>query len=221
MNAIYDVIFSFWRKRRQALFLKLICPQPGDQILDVGGVPRFWSNEIWRPFNILCLNPDPNVARNSEPEGVQTILGDGCFLSEIFREKKFDIVFSNSVIEHLGTAQMQQQFAKEIRGAGKKLWVQTPAYEFPFEPHFLCPCLHWLPRPWQKTLARWLTPWGWMQRPESKDVARIVDEIRLLKQAEFRRLFPDCTILVERFLFLPKSFVAYRIQEPPLKDGLI
>lgn len=37
-----------------------------------------------------------------------------------------------------------------------------------------------------------------------------LDEVRLLTFAEMKLLFPDCTILRERFLGLTKSYIAVR-----------
>ena len=47
--------------------------------------------------------------------------GDGRRLP--FEDASFDIVYSNSVIEHLGTLPNQREFAREVLGAG-------PAYEY-------------------------------------------------------------------------------------------
>ncbi len=54
------------------------------------------------------------------------------------------VVFSNSVIEHVGTWEDQQAFAAEVRRVGRRLWV--PAYECPIEPHYLAPLVHYLPK---------------------------------------------------------------------------
>jgi 2-polyprenyl-3-methyl-5-hydroxy-6-metoxy-1,4-benzoquinol methylase len=62
--------------------------------------------------------------------------------------RSFDIVFSNSVIEHVGDAESQQQFAHEIARVGRAYWVQTPNRRFPVEPHLLTPFLHFLPTRW-------------------------------------------------------------------------
>ena len=124
---------------------------------------------------------------------------------------EYDIVFSNSVIEHVGEWQDQQAFAREVRRVGGKLWVQTPARECPFEPHYLAPFIHWLPKHWQKRLIRWCTVYGWIQRPSSEDIAEMVTSIRLLKKSEMMALFPDCELLVETLWgVFPKSYIAVR-----------
>ena len=120
-------------------------------------------------------------------------------------------MFSNSVIEHVGTFSREKQFAGELRRVGQRLWVQTPAYEFFIEPHFLCPFFHWLPVPWRIYMARWATLWGWLEKPRAQKSREMVEEIRLLKKKEFQELFPHCEVITEKMLgILPKSYIAVR-----------
>lgn len=49
-----------------------------------------------------------------------------------FKEKEFDLVFSNSVIEHVGGFQDQMKAANEIRRVGKNYFIQTPNKYFLF-----------------------------------------------------------------------------------------
>ena len=208
---IYHVLFKFWRRRRLALFLDLIRPSGSETMLDVGGYPGSW---IERPqpvqrIDILNIHEIDFDSDEYPDHAISTLVGDGCALE--FDDGSYDIVFSNSVIEHVGSWEKQQEFAAELRRVGGALWVQTPAYECPIEPHFLAPAVHWLPRSVRRFVVRWLTPWGWLQRPTREELERMVDEIRLLTRSEVLSLFPDCEILTERLLWvLPKSYVAVR-----------
>lgn len=115
---------------------------------------------------------------------------------------------SNSVIEHLGTSDGQQEFAREVRRVGKGYFVQTPNRYFPVESHLLTPFVHWLPRCWQKKLLRNFTLWRLITRPGQEYCARFHAEVRLLSKAEMAELFPGARIVTERFLGLPKSLIA-------------
>ena len=193
------------------LFISQINPSLGDTILDVGGYPSFWEALKIDGLRIICLNQDPTFKDSSLvcQKGISRIHGDGCNLS--YGNQSFSVGFSNSVIEHVGDWAKQKAFALEILRVGRKIWVQTPAYECPIEPHFVTPFFHWLPKAWRLKLARNFTLWGWIQRPEPEYVHTIVNEIRLLKKKEFQDLFPGCKILTEKlFGVFPKSYIAVR-----------
>lgn len=203
-------------------FLREFQPTAGMRILDVGGTDLNWRI-VDQPAHVVLLNTrfpdsgrDPGLlgTEYGESEGDQPsanleyVLGDG--KSVPFADGEFDICFSNSTIEHLFTLEEQRRFAGEVRRVGRRVWVQTPARSFPFEPHWLSPAIHWLPKRLQRALGRNFTLYGWMLRPTSEDVSQLVDELRLLSYRELRELFPDCEIRRERFLGLTKSFIAVR-----------
>lgn len=193
------------------LFITEINPSLGDTILDVGGYPSNWEALKTDGLRIICLNQDPSFKNPSlvHQKGISRVYGDGCNLS--YGNQSFSVGFSNSVIEHVGDWANQKAFAREILRVGGKIWVQTPAYECPIEPHFLAPFFHWLPKAWRIKLARNFTLWGWIQRPKPEEVQTMVNEIRLLKKKEFRELFPDCKILTEKlFGVFAKSYIAVR-----------
>jgi len=213
IHSIYNQIFKIWRRKRRRLFLEIIRPQPEEAMLDVGGYPGNWIQDPQPTRRIDCLNVHPVEwhAEEHTSHNIRTLVGDGCQLS--FPDHAYDIAYSNSVIEHVGELDRQAAFAKEIRRVGRRLWVQTPAYECPLEPHFLAPFVHWFPVPIRRFLVRWLTPWGWVQRPSAKEVAETVRFTRLLTRKQMRELFPDCTILTERMAWIiPKSYIAIRTE---------
>jgi hypothetical protein len=211
IHKIYRQIFKIWRKRRFQLFLRLMSPKPSDILLDVGGYPEFWTlhPQPVRRIDSLNLHEVSWSPQQAPSHDIRTLMGDGCSLA--MPDKSYDIGFSNSVIEHVGPWERQMQFASEIRRVAKALWVQTPAYECPIEPHYLTPFVHFLPRSWQKLILRWCTLWGWIERPNTEEVNSMVETTRLLRKTEMRRLFPDCEIVTERLLLLiPKSYIAIR-----------
>ncbi len=68
--------------------------------------------------------------------------GDACNVHQ-FPDRSFDIAFSNSVIEHVGPEEKQEEFSREVVRLGKSYWVQTPSAWFPIEAHTGMP-LYWL-----------------------------------------------------------------------------
>ena len=91
-------------------------------ILDVGGYPGTWT--IFPPYakSITRLNIHPvNWSTAQSPKhNISVTVGDARRMHEV-EDNKYDIVFSNSVIEHVGEWKDQQAFAHEVRRVGGKL----------------------------------------------------------------------------------------------------
>lgn len=196
------------RRKRFAIFKDLLASVPRPlRILDVGGTEAYWrdSEVLDDPaIGVTLLNVDFPTQDSSR---VTHVKGDARALP--FEAGTFDIVYSNSVIEHVGGFAEQQRMSREIRRVGSRYFVQTPNYYFPIEPHFLVPGFQFLP---VSTRARMLASFdlGWSTREPDLAAARdIVDSVKLLKRGEFAALFPGATIYDERYLGLTKSFIAY------------
>lgn len=207
LHRLYRVPAAFFRARRRAWLRRELPQIATGTVLDVGGYPWCWP-EAGASARVTLFNLQFSPEHRAEYPQFTFVEGDGCRMP--FADRSFDLVHSNSVIEHVGTWERQQAFAAEARRVGRALWVQTPAREFFVEPHLLAPFVHWLPRRWQRRLIRHGTVWGWMTRPSAAQVEGFLDEVRLLSRGEMTALFPDCTILTERFLGLPKSYIALR-----------
>src|SRR6266403_5210464 len=197
-----------FRIARMARFQRLLQIDENTRILDVGGTPGNWS--------LLPVQPQVtilNLPRAIEARGSLTwIFADGCQLP--FRDRSFDVVFSNSVIEHLGDPLRHEQYAREIARVGVRYFVQTPNRWFPVEHHLLMPLIHFLPRRWQRRLVGRFTIWEWIARPRPDQreffLEHYLRDIRLLDGRAMRRLFPDARLIRERFLGFTKSLIAVR-----------
>ncbi len=175
-----------------------------DDVLDIGGRPRIWTYLNVKPW-ITIANLDAEERR----EGRLIFRNvDGRKLP--FGDKSFDIAFSNSAIEHVGDWGDQRRFANEARRVGHAYYVQTPYRWFFFEPHFLCPFIHWLPRKWMRRLLPFCSVWYWLRRPPPEAIDRLLKSIRLLTVDEMRTLFPDARLEREKFLFFTKSIIVVR-----------
>ena len=211
IHSIYGSVSPYFRRIRMRKFRSCIALAANETVLDVGGYPWFWT-EIGLPNPITLLNVEFPPDTPGKNPAYNFVTGDGCQLP--FAADSFSVVFSNSVIEHVGTWERQQRFAAEARRVGRKLWVQTPAREFFIEPHLIAPFIHWLPMNWRRRLMRNFTLWGWFTRPSAAQVDAFLSEVRLLTRSEMRLLFPDCEILEEKFFGFTKSYIAVRIAEP-------
>ncbi|MBC7226448.1 MAG: class I SAM-dependent methyltransferase [Thermoflexales bacterium] len=206
IHDLYRPFLRHFRSRRMQDFYRRFQITPATRVLDVGGTGFNWSLCPFRP-NLTLLNIRP--PREKE-EGIgQWIIADARHLP--FKDCAFEVVYSNSVIEHLGTWDNMRQMASEIRRVGIRYFVQTPNRRFPIEPHLLTPFVHWFPKWLQRRLLRNFTLWGLVTHPTPQDCENFLREVRLLDEEELQRLFPDAEIRRERFLGLSKSLTALKL----------
>ena len=209
--SLADRVSATFRQRRMRQFLEICRPTPETLLLDVGGNPKIW--ELLPPLRrprVVYLNL-PRAFENGD-DRARLVFGDGLHLP--FADQSFDLVFSNSVIEHVGSEANQQTFANEIRRVGRRYWVQTPNHGFPIEQHLLTPFLHWLPTDLKAAVARKFTVWDLVARPSADSrrfyIEHFLNDIRLLRRSDVSRLFPGASILAESFGPTTKSWIAYR-----------
>jgi len=202
-------ISRHFRQRRMARFAAALGITAETRVLDIGGTPDNWRLLAAPPRLVLLNTPRAAADLNGAPAWVA---GDGRALP--FRDAAFDVVFSNSVIEHVGDSRSQHRFASEVERVGRAYWVQTPNRWFPVEQHLLTPLVHWLPRRWQRALVPRFN-WWQVLVPLSPDrrefyIDHYLRDVRLLAEPDLRALFPGARVLRERFLGITKSLVAAR-----------
>jgi hypothetical protein len=204
-------VASRLRKARFAFFENQInkLGYPILTVLDVGGEEHFWLQTDFykrQGVRIVLLNIRPEAT--TQPN-ITSVAGDGTKMSQ-YRDGEFDLVFSNSVIEHLYTKKNQVLMAKEVMRVGKYYFVQTPNKFFPIEPHFLLPFFNFLPRSLQEfILVKTRLSRGHKIKKES--AKSFLNELRLMSFKELREVFPESRIYREKILGLTKSFAAHNI----------
>jgi SAM-dependent methyltransferase len=219
---VFDsLIREQFQKRRANLFMNLLRPENGMAILDLGGGSGHFLTRIKDKVQARFVVADiENRHANTihKKHGFEFVMLEEDKLLP-FGDKEFDIVFSNSVIEHVTLPKelcsqrmpqqvwrskswdRQKQFADEIHRIGKAYFVQTPHKEFPIETHVWLPFANWLSHNHMLALVQ-LTNRYWIRR------CRRVDW-NLIGYKEMQVLFPKATIYVERIFGIPKSLVAY------------
>lgn len=207
-NQVENSLSHQMRTKRFAFFNACLAQIPKPvTILDIGGTMAFWEAMHFKQegVKIILLNLSP---AESLPEPFTAVQGDATALTA-FANQSIDIVFSNSVIEHLFTWDNQQKMAAEVLRVGKNHFIQTPNYWFPIEPHWVCPFFQYLP----KSIRIWMTQhWslGHIGKISDPNKAKAqVEEIQLLTKGQMQQLFPKAMIYEEKFAGLNKSFVAH------------
>lgn len=196
------------RQRRLARFMEYVSDLPRPvTILDIGGTNGFWeigglAGDLSYSITLVNTFEQEQVHPNIIP-----LMGDATQMGDL-EDQSFDVAFSNSVIEHLFTYENQQAMAQEVRRIGRRLWVQTPNFWFPIEPHFRFFGWQWLPTPiriaiLQRRRCGWRGP-----MPDREHASARVREVRLLRKSEMGRLFPGAVLQPEWFYGLVKSWTA-------------
>jgi len=202
IHSLYRPFLKYFRTKRMQQFQRWFKVSSETQILDAGGDLFNWSL-LEEPAQVVFLN-----LYAAERDGCSWVVADSCHLP--FGDEAFDIVYSNSVIEHLGNLWHQQETAEEIRRVGRRYYVQTPNRHFFVEPHLLTPFIHYFPKAIRRHLLRNFTIWGLITRPTAIQCKAFIEEVRLLNEKEFEMLFPDAEIWQERALGFSKSLIAVK-----------
>jgi len=181
------------------------------RIIDLGGTMRFWSLLPPGTMERLRLSITLVNLTGHVPPGVAApftaMEGDACAMHGL-ADRSFDLVHSNSVIEHVGDWARMQAFADEAQRLAPRHFIQTPDWAFPVEPHCMTPFFHWLPRPVRIRLCQRFALGHWGRATSPEDAELMVDSARLLSFAQMAELFPASTIVRERLFGLSKSLIA-------------
>ena len=197
------------RTKRFSFFLSLIKDLPRPlSILDIGGTTGFWEAMDFKEEGISITLLNLSSQPVSVP-GITSVAGDATDLKE-YPDQSFDIVFSNSVIEHLFTYVNQEKMAAEVQRVGKCYFIQTPNYWFPLEPHWVFPMFQYLPFAAKVFLTQHFSLGHIKKIPGKENAREQVKEVRLLSLKEMETLFPSGSIYKEKIFGLNKSFVAYK-----------
>lgn len=195
------------RRKMFELFMSTMRPDAGTTVLDVGVTSdeRFRESnffEQWYPYrnNITCVGTEDGSHLPQRYPGVtyrQVRAGDPL----PFRTAEFDIVFSNAVVEHVGSRASQAAFVRELGRVGKRFFITTPDRRFPFEHHTGLPLLHYLPAPAFRRILAGTRYAHWASE----------SNLNILTARQLAALFP-ATAAVEihqvRLLGVPSNLVA-------------
>jgi SAM-dependent methyltransferase len=197
--------FSVWaRRKRMEQMLRLTNITEGMSILDLGGTVHSWSHPFIPSLDITILNLPGAIEKLSESQHrFRYIEGDACKVEGI-TDQAFDLVFSNSVIEHVGGFERRVAFAREARRIGKAYWIQTPSLWFPIEAHTGMPFWWFYPERLRKSeISRW--------RAKLPAWTDMIQGTTVIRKSELAMLFPEAKILVERVSGIPKSYTAFKV----------
>ena len=199
------------RDRFLRIFLERNAKKGARRILDLGGTAYYWHRVGLEfldrhGFEVTVVNLTPTDLGEGP---FRLLVGDATALDE--PDDSYDIVHSNSVIEHVGGPDKIGAFALETRRLAPAHYMQTPNYRFPIDPHFWrMPGFHWLPESARIELLQRLPIATAGKLPDRENARRAVEGTRLLTAARVRELFPGSQLEFERFGGLRKSIIAWK-----------
>jgi hypothetical protein len=142
-----------YRVRRQMfqIFMEVMRPGPETRVLDVGVTSddrhkesNFFEQLYPYPKNITCVG--------TEDGSHLTHRYPGLTYQQVrpreplpFSDSAFDLVFSNAVVEHVGSRAEQRIFVEEVSRVARAFFITTPNRWFPVEHHTGLPLVHYLP----------------------------------------------------------------------------
>lgn len=197
------------RMRRWEIFRNAFPTIENLRLLDLGGTVEAWHRAPVRPRHVVVLNLfQPG---ESDDNWITAVTGDACNATDELAKANvsigFDVVFSNSLIEHVGGHARRLELARQVRQLAPRHWVQTPYRYFPLEPHWLFPGMQFMPAAARVRIAAY---WPLVNTPPANidEARRDVLWTELVSITEMREYFPTSTILHERVLGLTKSLIA-------------
>lgn len=209
-SRLVDSETSFAARRRayRANWLVETFPNLAEMsVIDLGGRVDTWARADVRPKRVHVVNLEP--LPDDVPPWAEVDHGDACDLPREIARRTYDLVFSNSVLEHVGGHARRQRFADAVHLLGDAHWIQTPYRYFPIEPHWIAPGMQFLPLRARVALAR---RWPLAHSPAKTHEAAVRQVLwtELVDRTQMRYYFPVSDIRAERLAGLPKSLIAVR-----------
>jgi SAM-dependent methyltransferase len=209
--SVFSKLSRISRIRKLDLFNKIMNPTSQMKLLDVGaqinpngdGMLQLIDTYPWKN-NISAVNISTDyisAIRKCYPE-IEAVVCDACELP--WPDKHFDVVFSNAVIEHVGSFERQKKMASEIMRVGKRWFVTTPNRWFPFEFHMRLPFVTWLPGRSYLRIGN-IVSYNHLRGKYMFGGKR--SGLRLMSAGELEKCFPSSKIIKQRVTFMAETLI--------------
>jgi hypothetical protein len=201
-------ISAQFRQKMFSKFMDNIQPARNDTVIDIGVTSdeRYQESNYFErlyPYKdkIVCVGTEDGSYLESKYPGLKFRLITPHERLP-FKDKEFDIAFSNAVIEHVGSQENQHAFILEMLRVSRSFFLTTPNRWFPIELHTAIPLLHFLPKPAYRKLLKKMGETYW-----SKE-----ENLNLLTRKELISLFPshvNVKIDSVKMFGIPTNLIAY------------
>jgi len=187
IDTIAYAVSSRSRATKHRQFIDLIKPQPSETILDVGVndeeysiTDNYLEKHYQHPENITAISKESLKHFSQLYPNIRVVIADGTKIP--FPDNNFDIIYSNAVIEHVGSREKQKEFLHELFRVGHRGYLTTPNRYFPIETHTRIPLLHLiLPKRYFDGFLRFIgKDWAtgnYMHLLTKKDLVRLLNKV--------------------------------------------
>jgi len=204
--------------RRASRFIRFIdqIPRPV-RIVDLGGAAEMWRR--WGVTDAHQLRVTLINNHQIDTSHLNEAL-PGRFVDERRQDvldlteadlAEFDVVFSNSMLEHLSSRAEQTRLASVIAGSGRPFFIQVPNKNCIVDPHYphpFAPFFAVLPKAVQARMLTLHALGSGTRAANMQDALRRVQFYTPIGRRDLARLFPGSTIDTERLMGLPLSLIA-------------
>ncbi len=209
--SVFSKLSLISRARKLELFNQIMSPAKDMKLLDVGAQINPNSHEEYQlidtypwkhNFAVVNISEEHISAIKKRYPEVKAVVCDACELP--WPDKSFDVVFSNAVIEHLGSFERQKTMAAEIMRVGKRWYVTTPNRWFPFEFHMRLPLVTWLPGKSYLRIGN-IISYNHLRGKYMFGGKR--SDLRLMSAGELEKCFPGSKIIKQRVTFMAETLI--------------
>ena len=198
-------------------FLSSIAPPV--RIIDLGGTVSMWERwglsaddrlriDLANNFSMDVNNKD-NLSKSSN---ISKVTVDVTTLTTSDYQR-YDVIFSNSMLEHLADFEQQRSVAREIVESRRPYFIQVPNKYCLVDPHFahpLAPFYAAWPRSFQTRMLRISGLNGGARARSHAQAEHRLKFYYPLSKSDMSSLFSDAEVLVERNFGMSMSIVALR-----------
>lgn len=234
LRALIKKIRHYTRQKRSRLFFQFMAEfnDKPIRIIDLGGTAAFW--EDWgitsdHHVEITLIN---NHHIDTTQKGYDHSIP---FIKEQIKDVNelethdfygYDLIFSNSMIEHLESNALQKRLCEVIEASGLPYFIQTPNKKSLVDPHFphpLVPFFAAYPKRLQATLLTIHHFNGGTRAVSHQEAWQRLKYYTPLSKTGFERLLPEGTLTAESFLGIAPSLVMTRLlkKHSPTKTTIL
>jgi hypothetical protein len=217
-SALIGAVRARAARQRSALFRRFVAGLPRPlRIIDLGGSAQMWSRWGVTAADglqiVLANDHRMDTTHRSEALPGRFISSWAVDVLDLLPSsyEEFDVVFSNSMLEHLPSRDAQQRLAATIAATGKPYFIQVPNRRCIVDPHFPHPLAAFFGL-WPRDLQVWAHhrhALGSTGRAKTREAAAAaIDSYHPFSRRDLARLFPDAAVVTEWNLGLPMSLVA-------------